>query len=93
MFVSGLTIESKKHNHSRKLDLTKQEDLRPISSELPEIEPRCHTIGKLPPARPPKSRNGSHHKIYMTNKIKQKNDERAEYTSENRIETKDVKKR
>lgn len=50
--------------------------MRPCSSELPEIpELRSNTINKFNNIQSikEKARNSSHNKIYMTNKIKEKN--------------------
>lgn len=94
MFVGGLTVESKKISISRKGQV-KAEEARPCSSELPDIyELRSHTNNKISsqPAHT-KSRNSSHNKIYMTNKISEKPPEPKEYLSENKIPPRPLKKK
>lgn len=90
MFVSGITIESKKASVSRKSQVPRaDEQHRPSSTELPEIHDlRARTINKFASAaqRGDKVRNSSHNKIFMSSKPSQKQEEPLrQYNTENRI--------
>lgn len=74
MFVSGITIESKKASVSRKSQLPKAEECRPSSTELPELpELRARTINKFSSAaQHDKTRNSSHNKVFTSSKAHHK---------------------